>query len=165
MKLNTIIEETESTLEIQKNEDLVKALIDGREYVVTASEPESNIFLLKDGNEIHQAFVSINEDGSFLVSIGGNEIALEIYDPRQLRTSLKAGVVDGLVEIKTAMPGKIVKIEVEEGESVSSGDGVIIVEAMKMQNELKSPKDGVVSSIEVSEGDTVEAGSILLRIE
>ena len=63
------------------------------------------------------------------------------------------------------MPGKIVKVEVQAGEAVSEGQGIVIVEAMKMENEIPSPIDGVVTDIQVSEGDTVEAGAVLFMVE
>jgi biotin carboxyl carrier protein len=63
------------------------------------------------------------------------------------------------------MPGKIVKVLVEEGNEVDQGDGLVIVEAMKMENEIKSPKAGVVKKIGVAEGDIVEAGALLIIVE
>ena len=63
------------------------------------------------------------------------------------------------------MPGKVVRILVSNGAQVQKGDGVIVVEAMKMQNEMKSPKDGVVTTILVKEGDNVGAGDVLLVVE
>ena len=63
------------------------------------------------------------------------------------------------------MPGKVVRIIAEAGAAVQKGDGIIVVEAMKMQNEMKSPKDGVVKEIRVSEGSTVNAGEVLVVIE
>ncbi len=72
---------------------------------------------------------------------------------------------DGAAEIKTAMPGKVVRVLVEAGAPIKAGDGVLIVEAMKMQNEMKAPKDGTVREIRVAEGATVNAGDILAIIE
>jgi pyruvate carboxylase subunit B len=63
------------------------------------------------------------------------------------------------------MPGKVLKVEVSAGEAVSEGQGLVIVEAMKMENEIRSPIDGVVTEIGVSEGDTVEAGAALFTVE
>ena len=63
------------------------------------------------------------------------------------------------------MPGKVVRILKAVGDEVAKGDGVIVVEAMKMQNEMKSPKDGVIKEIRVAESDTVGAGDILVVIE
>ena len=63
------------------------------------------------------------------------------------------------------MPGKVVRVQIEKGASVEKGAGVVVVEAMKMQNEMKSPRDGVVVSINVKPGDTVNAGDVLAVIE
>ena len=63
------------------------------------------------------------------------------------------------------MPGKLVRILVEQGAEIKQGEGVLVVEAMKMQNEMKSPKDGVVKEIRFAEGATVNAGDILAVIE
>jgi biotin carboxyl carrier protein len=70
-----------------------------------------------------------------------------------------------MAEIKTAMPGKVVRVLVEVGAQVAKGDGIIVVEAMKMQNELRSPKDGTVKDIRGSEGATVNPGEVLAIIE
>jgi biotin carboxyl carrier protein len=75
------------------------------------------------------------------------------------------GASHGPEPIKAPMPGMVVKVEVEEGEVVQEGQGVVIVEAMKMENELSSPIDGVVAEVAVREGDTVEAGAALFRVE
>ncbi|MBA2621364.1 MAG: biotin/lipoyl-binding protein, partial [Acidobacteria bacterium] len=72
---------------------------------------------------------------------------------------------DGAAEIKTAMPGKVVRVLAVEGAEIKAGDGVLIVEAMKMQNEMKAPKDGIVKEIRVVEGATVNAGDVLAIIE
>ncbi len=71
----------------------------------------------------------------------------------------------GAAEIKTAMPGKVVRVLATVGAEVKQGDGVLIVEAMKMQNEMKAPKDGVIKEIRVGEGATVNAGDVLAIIE
>ncbi|HEY2744162.1 MAG TPA: biotin/lipoyl-containing protein, partial [Polyangia bacterium] len=67
--------------------------------------------------------------------------------------------------IQSPMPGKIVKVLVAVGDEVKSGQGVVVVEAMKMENELKSPKDGKVKAVAVKEGQPVEAGQTLVTLE
>ncbi|MBK8305210.1 MAG: biotin/lipoyl-binding protein [Chloracidobacterium sp.] len=110
-----------------------------------------------------EAFVS--PDGKQVV-VGGNEFEVEIADPKRLRSvGSESEYVDGVAEIKTAMPGKVVRILVKVGAAVEKGDGVIVVEAMKMQNEMKSPKTGTVTKINATEGDTVNAGDVLAVIE
>jgi len=144
------------------------AEIDGRIYELEASEPEPNVHLLKHANKIYQIFVSPNKNAAdpFAVNVGNRNYEIKIYDPKRLRGSgAGAGQTEGASEIKTAMPGKVVRVLVQAGAEVKTGDGVIIVEAMKMQNEMKSPKDGVIKEIRFAEGSTVNAGDILAVIE
>jgi biotin carboxyl carrier protein len=89
----------------------------------------------------------------------------EIDDPRQWKRSAHAADAHGQAVIKAVMPGKIVRVLVAVGDEVAAGQGVIVVEAMKMQNELKAPRDGRVAAIEVKEHDSVNAGARLLTIE
>ena len=72
---------------------------------------------------------------------------------------------EGVVEIKTMMPGKVVRLLKVKGDTVEKGEAVLVVEAMKMQNDLKAPKAGVVREIRVEEGSTVSAGDVLAVIE
>ena len=96
----------------------------------------------------------------------GEHFEFELFDERKslLKKSAAMGV-EGVQEIKSSMPGKIVKILVGEGEEVEQGQGLVVVEAMKMENEIKSPKAGSVKKIGVEEGETVEAGAILVVVE
>jgi biotin carboxyl carrier protein len=89
-----------------------------------------------------------------------------IIDPKRLRSGQSSAVHHtGAAEIVSPMPGKIVRILVAEGANVAAGAGIIVVEAMKMQNEMKAPKAGVVVSINAAEGATVSAGDVLAVIE
>src|SRR4030095_177127 len=125
-------------------------------------------YLIKKDGKIFEAFVAPSDraDRPKKITIKGREIEVRIYDPKRLRGFAGVGEhADGLAEIKTAMPGKVVRILLKDGVAVEKGDGVLVVEAMKMQNELKSPKAGTVKEIRVTEGDTVSAGDILALIE
>jgi biotin carboxyl carrier protein len=100
------------------------------------------------------------------VTIGKHQFDIRLIDPKRLRgAGAEAAHGHGTAEIKTAMPGKIVRILVNVGAEVEKGDGIVVVEAMKMQNELKAPKAGVVKEIRVNEGATVGSGDILATIE
>jgi biotin carboxyl carrier protein len=110
--------------------------------------------------------VAVARHGSEVeVWAGGRRHVVAIGDPRD--RSGRSGRVSaaGPVEIRAQMPGKVITLLVAAGESVENGQGVIIVEAMKMQNEMKSPKDGIVSKIHATEGATVAAGEALLVVE
>jgi biotin carboxyl carrier protein len=168
MKLQAEIGDNKLDIDITREDGKVFAQIDDRKYELEASEPEPNVFLIKNGGKIYQVYVSPqqNKNGRTNVTVGTNEFEVKLIDPKRLRSSgadLEHG--DGAAEIKTAMPGKVVRILVSAGDEVAKGDGVIVVEAMKMQNEMKSPKDGVISEIKVAEGDTVSAGDVLVVIE
>jgi len=168
MKLQAKIDSKPHDIEIIHSDDKVSGEIDGRSFELEVSEPEPNVFVLKNEGKIFEVFVSPQKDagGPFQVKVGTNEVEITVTDPKRLRGSA-AGAEDasGKVEIKTAMPGKVVRILKSVGDSVEKGDGVIVVEAMKMQNEMKSPKDGVIQEIRVAESDTVGAGDVLVVIE
>jgi biotin carboxyl carrier protein len=162
MKLYAEINDQKHEITLKREAEKVFAEIDGRSYELEASEPEPNVFLLKHNNRIYQIYVAPNNT----VSLGNNQFEINLIDPKRLRASGEAGgQTDGTSEIKTAMPGKVVRVLVEQGAEIQKGEGVIIVEAMKMQNEMKSPKDGIVKEIRFSEGATVNAGEVLAVIE
>ena len=162
MKLIAELNNEKHEVEFKRDDAKVFANIDGREYELEASEVEPNVYLLKHNNQIHEIYVAPNG----IVNVGNNQLEVKLIDPKRLRGSGGGDEnADGIAEIKTAMPGKIVRILVQEGQEVKHGDGVIVVEAMKMQNEMKSPKDGVIKEIRVEESATVNAGDILLVIE
>jgi biotin carboxyl carrier protein len=78
---------------------------------------------------------------------------------------LSTNITFQIKEIKAPMPGLVLDLEVEPGQTVSQGDVLLILEAMKMENVLKSPGDGIVKSIAVKKGDAVEKGQILIEME
>jgi len=97
--------------------------------------------------------------------VGPHRIPYRIDDPRSLRSRRRHARTDGPVTLKASMPGRVVRVLVEKGEAVALNQGILVVEAMKMQNEMKSPKDGHVRELRVSPGDTVAAGDVLAVIE
>jgi acetyl/propionyl-CoA carboxylase alpha subunit len=110
--------------------------------------------------------VAIARRGSGLeLWAGGRRHFLELADPRDRSGKADRVSAAGPVEIRAQMPGKVIKVLVERGAAVETGQGIIIVEAMKMQNEMKSPKSGVVGRIQAAEGSTVAAGETLMVIE
>ena len=168
MKLQAEVNSEIHEVEISHDGDKLSARVDDRTYSLDQSEPESNIFLLKNEGNIFEAFVAPaqNSNSSMCVKVRNQEYEINIIDPKRLRG--KAGShehADGQAEIKSAMPGKVVRILVEAGAEVKKGDGILVVEAMKMQNEMKSPKDGQVKEIRVAENNTVGAGDVLVVIE
>jgi len=168
MKLQAQVGETLHNIEIKRDGEKVFAKVDDREYELEASEPEPNVFLLKHAGRIHEFYVAPakNAGSPQIVSSGNSDVEVTLIDRKRLRGSgADAGSADGLAEIKTMMPGKVVRLIASVGDAVEKGDAVLVVEAMKMQNDLKAPKAGVVKEIKVSEGTTVAAGDVLAIVE
>ena len=168
MKLHAEISNQKHEIEITRDGDKVSATIDGRPYEVEVSQPEPGVYLIKNGNRIFEAYFSQSaKPGELMkVVVGGRNFDIRLIDPKRLRSSVGTDEhAGGVAEIKSAMPGKVVRVLLEPGSEVEKGQGVIVVEAMKMQNELKSPKSGVLRAIIVAEGDTVSAGDILASVE
>ncbi len=98
--------------------------------------------------------------------IGGSGYGVEVRDPRSLRArKKKAGDESGPRKLIASMPGKVVRVLVEEKSQVEAGQGIVVVEAMKMQNEIKSPKKGTVQKLIAVEGANVNAGDVLAIVE
>jgi len=166
MKLQADLNNEKHNIEIRREGDKVFATVNDRSYELEASEPEPNVFLLKHECRIYEVYVSPGTAGASHVRLGATEFEISIHDPKRLRGSGSGHEQgEGVAEIKTAMPGKVVRVLVEPGAEVKKGDGIIVVEAMKMQNEIRSPKDGIAKEIRVSVGSTVNAGEILAVIE
>jgi biotin carboxyl carrier protein len=90
---------------------------------------------------------------------------MEVFDPRDLRAGPGSSSNHGRQEITASMPGKVIRVLVSQGETVEEGQGLIVVEAMKMQNEMKSPKGGMVMEVRVGPDATVSAGEVLVVVE
>ena len=109
------------------------------------------------------SFRCVATDGAVLID--GERVAYAIHDPRSLRATGSAASASGPKALKAPMPGRIVRVLVDDGESVTLGQGCIVIEAMKMQNELKAPRAGIVRRLQVQAGETVAAGATLLIVE
>jgi biotin carboxyl carrier protein len=146
--------------------------VDGQPFTFDSTQPEADVLsILVDGqsHEVRRDAAGTNGNGAYTelgIAISGRRFTAEVNDPRSLRgRKAKAGSVDGPKKIKAPMPGKVVRILAAEGEAVQAGQGVVVIEAMKMQNELKAPKSGTVKKIMATEGMAVIAGDTLAIVE
>ncbi|PYT37833.1 MAG: hypothetical protein DMF52_01145 [Acidobacteria bacterium] len=101
----------------------------------------------------------------YCVTVAGRPYEVRLLDPLRCQGAAARPAVEGPIEVRAIMPGKIAALLMGEGQAVRSGQGVIVVEAMKMENELAAPKDGRITRIRVRPGDTVEAGAALFTVE
>lgn len=168
MKLKALIGDREEDLVIKFEDGRVSAEIGGRVYDLEVRVPQSDSYLFLLKTDVYECRVNERATSKevFDVSIRGRSYAVTIVDPKRLRSGQNSDRHHhGVAEILAPMPGKVVRVQIEAGATVEKGTGVVVVEAMKMQNEMKSPRVGVVVSIKVKPGDTVNAGDVLAVIE
>lgn len=134
----------------------------GDEFEVDAVRPVQDVLSLVHQGRSWEAGLVEMDDG-FEIELVGIRHEVDVMDPRKKALRMAEGA--GSTAVKTQMPGRIVRVLVQEGEAVVEGQAVIVVEAMKMENELKSPCDGTVGTICVSEGDQVQARTTLIEFE
>lgn len=123
-----------------------------------------SLYSLILGNYSHEVFVEARQDQS-VVLIGGERYSVKVQDERARRLSAvipKERTHEGEVVIKAPMPGLVASIGVNLGDVVEKGKGLLVLEAMKMQNELRAPRAGTVKSIGVRQGERVENGRVLI---
>ena len=151
-------------LDLDQIEGRWRCSLDDREIQVDAVLARPNVLSLRIGNNAYE--VKCERVGSDLhIWVGSVRYAAEVRDPRSLRGRARAVDEQGPKKLTAPMPGKIVRILVSQGAAIEAGAGVLVVEAMKMQNEVKSPKKGTVQKILVSEGTAVNAGDVLAIVE
>ena len=168
MKLKAIIGDREEDLLLKLEDGRVLAEIGDRVYNLEVRETEPSSYLFFLNTNVHECRVSerAGSKDTFDVSVHGHSFEVTIVDPKRLRSGQNSDRHHhGVAEIVAPMPGKVVRVQIEAGATVEKGTGVVVVEAMKMQNEMKSPRAGVVVSINVKPGDTVNAGDVMAVIE
>ncbi len=104
-------------------------------------------------------------DGQLKLQTGLQEFTAEVADPRPGAAATWRVELEGRQQIVAPMPGKVVRVLVKAGDKVEAGQGLLVVEAMKMQNEIRSPKSGVIERLQVKEGQPVNAGEVLAWVE
>jgi biotin carboxyl carrier protein len=142
----------------------VSAVIDGRSVEADAATILPGIYSILLGGRSLEANVEETPEG-LLVRVAGREFRLEIIDPRSWRRRRGGSIeLEGRQQVAAPMPGKIVSVLAAQGQKVEAGQGLLVIEAMKMQNEIRSPKSGTVERLIAKEGQTVSAGEIVAVI-
>ncbi len=157
----------EETIEVQPDgPGIYRVRVGGQAYRVDAFRHDYGTVSLIVDTESYSVQLDRRET-DVKVHIRGSQYALEILDERRLRMRRAAArfTVSGKQAITAPMPGKVVKVLVRAGDAVREGQGVVVIEAMKMENEMRSPKDGKVVELLVSEGQAVDRGTRLAVVE
>ena len=151
-------------LDLSQVEGRWSCRLDGREVEVDAVLARPNVLSLRLGNKAYE--VKCERVGADIhIWIGSRRFAAEVRDPRSLRSRARVSDDRGPKKLTAPMPGKVVRILLTAGTVVEAGEGVLVVEAMKMQNEVKSPKKGTIQKILVGEGTAVNSGDVLAIVE
>ena len=148
-------------VELPSAKGTMECVVDGRPIVADARMLQEDVLsLVVEGRQYRCVL-----DGN-AVLIGGRRFDFDVNDPRSLQGRRGAGAGSaGPRAVKAPMPGRVVRVLVADGEDVSEKQGIVVIEAMKMQNELKSPKAGRVVRVAVAVGETVGAGDVLAVVE
>jgi biotin carboxyl carrier protein len=164
MKYYATVDDQEYVIEVGHENRII---VNGKPYDIDFQKmPDSGVTSLIVGHHSLEAVVE-EKDGDWQVLIRGDLYDVSVEDERSRRLSSargKLGVDEGDAVIQSPMPGIIVAVSVSEGQQINKGDKVVILESMKMENELRSPRDGVVSQVKVEAGASVEKNQILVVV-
>ena len=171
MRYHAVVSGLERVVEVTQRGDTYRVSIragtgdaaTSRELSVDAVHLPGHAMSLIVGGRSVRCEVEPGKDGRVAVLVGDEAHELEILDERRLRLRRATGKfsLEGPQPVESPMPGKVVRVLVKQGDLVEEGQGLVVVEAMKMENELKSPKAGTVSELQAREGEAVEAGAKL----
>ncbi|HKP11476.1 MAG TPA: biotin/lipoyl-containing protein [Blastocatellia bacterium] len=164
MKVEAEINGRAVTVELEERDGRLTARVGDRAYELGVERPEDNAYLLFVGNEVYESRVWAEETGALRIKLRGHVYQAKIIDRKHRRGAAEQSA-EGRQQLIAPMPGKVVRVLCAAGDEVAAGQGVVVVEAMKMQNEIKSPKAGRVTEIRVGEGATVTANQVLAIVE
>jgi biotin carboxyl carrier protein len=168
MKLHALIGNDPTEIQIRDEGGRVFAEIAGRRYELEVHESDAGRYLLIANGQVFDCRVEgrVESGKQIDVIVGTGNHAIKLTDPRRLSNAASADAHgDNAARIVAPMPGKVVRVLVEVDSEVAVGDGILVVEAMKMQNEMKSPKAGRVVALNIETGATVNGGDVLAVIE
>jgi len=166
-KLQVTIEGEEAALILDRQPGEVLYRLEGaltESGKASVVEVEPGVFSVLVNHRSYAAYI-LKQGDELAVWIDGRRHSIAISDVRDRSARGAKQAAAGPLELRAQMPGKVIKLLVETGSSVRAGESLIVVEAMKMQNEIKSPKDGVIAKIYAPEGATVAAGERLLMVK
>jgi biotin carboxyl carrier protein len=163
MKLVASVEGREFSVEISADRRTVS--LDGEPLAADITRVEPGVYSVLRGGRSFEILVKEGVDGVLDVYLDGRHFAVRATDPRRLRRRHGAVEAEGRQSVVAPMPGKVIRLLAEAGQSVEANQGLVVVEAMKMQNEIRSPKAGKVVEMRVTPGQAVNSGQVLLVVE
>jgi biotin carboxyl carrier protein len=166
MKWEVQIGDRTRQVELRRDGGNYAVNVDGRSYRVDAARPERTFSNLLVGDESFDLGISAR-GSSYTVEVLGRHYSFDLFDPSThwMGAGASGAAAHGPQDVAAVMPGRVVTILVAPGDSVEAGQGLVVLEAMKMENEVQSPKDGTVTAIHVAPGQTVENGERIATVE
>jgi pyruvate carboxylase subunit B len=162
MKYTATVDGTSFPVLVEEDRGLFTVEINGKEHSLDVrSSPGSSLHSIIVEGKQYEVVVQRNETG-LSIYIDGETHAVQVSE--ETKAAVRKGRKASL-EIKAAMPGLVVAVEVKAGQEVDKDQGLIVLEAMKMQNEVKAPSKGVVAQIHIRKGSAVEKGEKLVTLE
>jgi biotin carboxyl carrier protein len=167
---------------LERGEKGFTVRIDGRSIPVDICEPSRGVLSLLIGDDSPDGSSDSSADSSAggrsyrcvrtdfsdeeTIGVNGRQHRVAVSDPRSLRSQRRRpGAGNGALQIKASMPGRVARVLVAPGDAVVAHQGVVVIEAMKMQNELKAARDGRIAEVRVAAGDKVASGQVLAVLE
>ena len=165
MKLDIEIGGKIYAAEFAAGNGMARITIDGKIHEAAVSEPEPGIFVVLINERVYSCVIDQTPAGQTEIHVNHDPIQVSVFDRKRFTGGSAGAASHGRASLTAPMPGKVVRIMVKVGDAVAAHQGIMVVEAMKMQNEVQSPKDGTMTEIRVSEGQTVNAGEVLAVID
>jgi biotin carboxyl carrier protein len=152
-------------LAVERSDEGCVVHMDGRSIPVDICELEPGVISLLIGGRSYRCVRTVFADEE-TIAVNGQQHRVAVSDPRSLRGQRRRpGAGNGTLQIKASMPGRVARVLVAPGEAVVAHQGIVVIEAMKMQNELKAARDGRVAEVRVAAGDKVTSGQVLAVLE
>src|SRR5208282_2701038 len=170
MKYEVLIDERSYRVELERTASGYECKVDGEPFALDVVPTVPNtLSILHQGRSFEVTREVARESsstGEMHLRVGTQHFLAEVRDPRSLRSRRTHASADaGPARICAPMPGKVIRLLAAEGDQVEAGQGLLVVEAMKMQNEIQSTKSGKVTKIAVREASAVNAGDLLVIVE
>lgn len=155
-------------LSVERTDGRYRVTVAGREVEVDMTRLDganvASLRFVEDGRSFRVSFQRAGARG-WRVAVGEREFEFEVLTPVEAIEAIAAAEASGPSQVTAPIPGKVVAVQVSEGDTVEPGQPLVVLEAMKMENELAAEGAGTVAAVHVASGDTVEAGAVLVEIE
>ncbi len=144
---------------------LFRLVVGGRAQTVNVSLTELGLLVVLPDGRVVDAAITERPGGEWLVQLPQVTVSAVVDGRRHLRGAPGGVAIAGEQRVLAPMPGRVLRVLVKPGDRVAARQGLVVVEAMKMENELTSPKDGRIKEVGVSEGLSIESGRLLVIVE